>query len=299
MQAREAAKRPENAPPNADQPFPVLGTVPSRPAGIDDRTARRNQVQSGLVADRNRARHVAINPGTASAPAGAAITGAPPAPAVSPPPPARPQLGPRVGAPPPVTSSNQAFQAAIAQQAAGNVTPRPPFQSVVPGPVRRNTIPVPPSTRGSPVLTPPAGVSGVRQLRIARPQAAWSGPFGPGPRSVSVGTVHFANGSAVIDGKYEKTLRSIVGMHKQRGGMIRVIGHASSRTRDTRPLAHQLANFRISVARAKAVAERLMRYGAPASAVAFSGVADRQRIYHEFMPLGEAGNRRAEIYLDY
>jgi flagellar motor protein MotB len=118
-------------------------------------------------------------------------------------------------------------------------------------------------------------------------------------RSVSVGTVFFANGSTKISGKYAKTLRAIVNMRQQRGGTLRVIGHASSRTRNTKPLGHQLANFRISLARAKAVARQLVRHGAPRGSVAVTGVADNQPIYHEFMPLGEAGNRRAEIYLDY
>ena len=114
-----------------------------------------------------------------------------------------------------------------------------------------------------------------------------------------MGTILFANGSAKIAGKYAKTLRAIVDMQKQRGGTIRVIGHASSRTRDIKPLGHQLANFRISLDRAKAVASQLVRYGAPPGSITVSGVADNQPIYHEFMPLGEAGNRRAEIYLDY
>jgi flagellar motor protein MotB len=28
-------------------------------------------------------------------------------------------------------------------------------------------------------------------------------------------------------------------------------------------------------------------------------MADEQPVYHEVMPSGEAGNRRAEIYIDY
>ena len=118
-------------------------------------------------------------------------------------------------------------------------------------------------------------------------------------RSIQVGTVLFANGSSKIRKKYYKILRDIVKLQRQKGGNLRVVGHASSRTRNTKPLSHQLVNFRISVARAKAVARRLVRYGAPAGSIEVMGLADNQRIYQEIMPSGEAGNRRAEIYLGY
>jgi flagellar motor protein MotB len=53
------------------------------------------------------------------------------------------------------------------------------------------------------------------------------------------------------------------------------------------------------MARADIVAKLLMQYGVPASKLIVIAQADSQPIYHEFMPSGEAGNRRAEIYLDY
>ncbi len=281
--ARRAARSPALAPPGADRPFPPLSSVPARPQGMANRDQRRQQVQSGLVADRDRARHVALNPVQSPQSAKRNISGAPPRPVLTAP------KAPLVAAVPP---GNQAFQKAIAQQAA------PPRRSLAP--IRRNTMATPPVPRGTVTLIPPRTSAPFRSVLrrgiSARPVA---GPIGPSARSVAIGTVLFANGSAKISGKYAKTLRAIVKMQKQRGGTLRVIGHASSRTRDTKPLAHQIANFRISMARAKAVAGRLVRYGARPSGVAISGVADNQPIYHEFMPLGEAGNRRAEIYLDY
>lgn len=283
--ARKAARSPENAPPNADQPFPALSTVPARPQGIATRDQRRRQVESGLVADRKRARHAALGPGDSPKPSPRSVPGAP----------ARPVLAaPKTAAVAPATG-NQAFQRAIAQQsAAGGATRR----SL--GPIRRNTMATPPPPRGTLALIPPrASAARGGQLKMATPPRPVAGPIGPTARSVSVGTVYFANGSAKISGKYTKTLRAIAAMQKKRGGTLRVIGHASSRTRDIKPLGHQLANLRISLARAKAVAHQLMHHGAPSSSVAVSGVADNQPIYHEFMPLGEAANRRAEIYLDY
>ncbi|MBT3792744.1 MAG: OmpA family protein, partial [Rhodospirillales bacterium] len=72
-----------------------------------------------------------------------------------------------------------------------------------------------------------------------------------------------------------------------------------SRTRNPDPYTHRITNFRLSMARADIVAKLLMQYGVPASKLIVIAQADSQPIYHEFMPSGEAGNRRAEIYLDY
>jgi len=90
-----------------------------------------------------------------------------------------------------------------------------------------------------------------------------------------------------------------VKLKNEKGGSLRVVGHASSRTRDVDPLRHRLVNFRLSLARANAVARALARRGVPASEVRVQAMSDNVPLYHEFMPSGEAGNRRAEIYLDY
>lgn len=117
--------------------------------------------------------------------------------------------------------------------------------------------------------------------------------------SLQVADIFFAHGSAQIDGRDREVLREVVAMHKERGGRIRVIGHASSRTGSMDLAEHKLANFNISVSRADAVAAELVRLGADRSAVLTSAQADHERVYFESMPNGEAGNRRAEIYLDY
>jgi len=88
-------------------------------------------------------------------------------------------------------------------------------------------------------------------------------------------------------------------MKKEKGGTLRVVGHASSRTRDIDPLRHRLVNFRLSLARANSVARALIRRGIPAHEVQVQAMSDNAPVYYEFMPAGEAGNRRAEIYLDY
>jgi flagellar motor protein MotB len=62
---------------------------------------------------------------------------------------------------------------------------------------------------------------------------------------------------------------------------------------------HKLVNFNISLARANRVGEALMQAGVPGRFLYVGAVSDSQPVYYEIMPTGEAGNRRAEIYLDY
>ena len=79
---------------------------------------------------------------------------------------------------------------------------------------------------------------------------------------------------------------------------MRIVGHASSRTQNTTPDEHQLANFDTSLIRAEAVQEALLDLGVPADAMQTEALGDAEPVYHEFMPSGEAGNRRVEIFLE-
>jgi outer membrane protein OmpA-like peptidoglycan-associated protein len=89
-----------------------------------------------------------------------------------------------------------------------------------------------------------------------------------------------------------------VTLYKKRGGTVRVVGHASSRTKDLDPYQHRLVNLRISMDRANSVARGLRRLGIPANKIITEAKSDNNPVYQEVMPAGEAGNRRVEIYLD-
>ncbi|MCE2509871.1 MAG: OmpA family protein [Alphaproteobacteria bacterium] len=117
--------------------------------------------------------------------------------------------------------------------------------------------------------------------------------------SIRVATVGFGVGSSSLDEKDRALLKDVVGMFRQNGKSLRVIGHASSRTRDLDPTEHQLANFNISVDRANSVAKELMRQGISGDRIFVGARSDSEPIYYEVMPSGEAGNRRTEIYIDY
>jgi outer membrane protein OmpA-like peptidoglycan-associated protein len=130
-----------------------------------------------------------------------------------------------------------------------------------------------------------------------RPLSAFAGA----PRgSQQLATIQFANGSAKLSERDRSILRQVASQYRQRGASsVRVVGHASSRTQAEDLERHRLANARVSAERAEAVARELVRMGVPAQAIYAGAVADANPKYHEFMPSGEAGNRRAEIFIDF
>lgn len=85
-------------------------------------------------------------------------------------------------------------------------------------------------------------------------------------------------------------------MFRERGGAIRVEGHASSRTRNMDPVQHHLVNFNVSLNRANAVANELIRQGVPPESVFVAAMSDSQPLFYEVMPAGDAGNQRVEIH---
>jgi outer membrane protein OmpA-like peptidoglycan-associated protein len=116
--------------------------------------------------------------------------------------------------------------------------------------------------------------------------------------SVKVATIHFSNGSSGLDVTDQRVLQKVAALLQEQGGLIRVIGHASSRTRAMDPVRHKMVNYNVSVSRADRIARELVRLGAAKNQIMIGAVSDTQPLYFEVMPSGEAGNRRAEIYID-
>ncbi|CCQ73662.1 OmpA family protein [Magnetospira sp. QH-2] len=114
--------------------------------------------------------------------------------------------------------------------------------------------------------------------------------------ALRVATIQFQDGSSQLSAHDRTILRQVVALHRERGGVVRVVGHASSRTRDMDPVKHKMVNLSMSTARAERVAKALVSYGAPSSQVQTAGVSDHEPRFYEVMPAGEAGNRRTEIY---
>ena len=102
-----------------------------------------------------------------------------------------------------------------------------------------------------------------------------------------------------MDDRDRGILRNVVKLHAKNGGKIRVVGHASSRTRNLPVARHILVNFRISMDRANSVAKSLMQLGVSPAAILIEAKSDNEPVFLEAMPQGEAENRRAEIFLEF
>lgn len=115
--------------------------------------------------------------------------------------------------------------------------------------------------------------------------------------STRVATIQFPNGSAALSAYDRKILSDVAKLQKQSNGVLRIVGHASQRTRNMPPYQHANTNLRVSEKRANRVANILKQMGVSSDQVLVAAVGDNQPVFLEVMPSGEAGNRRAEIYL--
>ncbi len=118
------------------------------------------------------------------------------------------------------------------------------------------------------------------------------------PQGSAVASVKFAHGSAALSAAARKTITRLAAAYKERGGTVRVVGHASQQTKDLPILKHNLVNFRLSADRAQAVAKHLIDHGVPPEAIVLEARGAGDPLYYEWMPEGEAQNRRADIYFE-
>ncbi|MAF96828.1 MAG: hypothetical protein CMM60_13910 [Rhodospirillaceae bacterium] len=142
-----------------------------------------------------------------------------------------------------------------------------------------------------PEMTPPPQTPAGSSLMQSRAALAAPG------RTVKVATILFDNGSSKLKAHDKRILRAITRLQRKNGGKLRIVGHASTRTRNLAPVKHKMANFQVSAARANRVASELVRMGVKKEDIQTAAVSDAEPIYYEFMPSGEAGNRRTEVYL--
>ena len=140
-------------------------------------------------------------------------------------------------------------------------------------------------------------------VAAAPPAASFGAPAAPmpdasiaAPAPGASATVYFANGSARLNGEAKAVVRGVAETWKTRGGAVRVVGHASRQAGDVAAQRRKLVNFHVSLDRATAVANELIRLGVDGSAIQVAAVGDSRPALDESMPEGEAENRRAEIF---
>lgn len=231
----------------------------------------------------------------------AARTAASARPTLAPPPPmAAPRLAtpaPRPVAPtpavvpPPNTQAPTVSRVAVPSASSGFATPigRPSTQAKPP--------PVPQPLRGpdgtqTVAVAPPRPVQLSRNEQASRPQATI-------PKSIQAGTIYFSDGSASLSREDVSIIAAVRQAFGQTGGKIRVVGHSSMSANTLSASRREEVNFRMSLRRANAVADELIRYGVPRQSVEVIAEGDRAPAYEESSRTGAAYNRRTEIFIDY
>lgn len=252
--------------PGEEGAYPSISSVPEQPPAVTP-AAERDALREGLVAGREQARY-----------AGDQL-----------------RAGPVEEAPPPASAA-PAMAAAPTEPVAATPTPALATERVTP--TMAAAVESARETSGArrSGAVPPVGEPVARSR--PRPAAAPPMPFVPS-RSMQVATLYFYDASSALTGRHHAVLRQVAALARQQGGRVRVVGHASSRTQQLNPLAHERANYQVSLNRATRVARALRRLGVPEASLAVDAVSDAQPLYYESMPSGEAGNRRADIFLDF
>ena len=112
-----------------------------------------------------------------------------------------------------------------------------------------------------------------------------------------VATIRFGEGSARLASADRETLARVVAMAQEVGGRVRVVGHAG-RPGGGEGMKSEIAEFSLSLDRANAVAQELMRNGVAAERMAVEAVGDAEPLVIAGSASAEAANRRAEIFID-
>lgn len=119
------------------------------------------------------------------------------------------------------------------------------------------------------------------------------------PSRALAGLIFFDNGSSKLKPKARDVLRAVAALQREHGGVLRLVGHASSvLSAAIDPTEGAAINRRVAQRRAASTAAELRRLGLAADQIQIGAEGDQAPAYDEATPLGEAGNRRVEIYLE-
>ena len=119
------------------------------------------------------------------------------------------------------------------------------------------------------------------------------------PSRALAGLIFFDNGSSKLKPKGRDVLRAVAALQREHGGVLRLVGHASSTISPNLDAAEGSAiNRRVAQRRAESTAAELRRLGLAGDQIQIGADGAQAPAYDEATPLGEAGNRRVEIYLE-
>ena len=114
-----------------------------------------------------------------------------------------------------------------------------------------------------------------------------------------IATINFNSGSSSLNRDGYKKIMKVLKLANERDAIVKIVGHASTRTKDMDILKHKMVNFIISDKRAQAVASVFVKNKFPLDKLITEAVSDSKPLFHEVMPAGTNANQRTEIYLIY
>ncbi len=122
--------------------------------------------------------------------------------------------------------------------------------------------------------------------------AAGAAPGG----QVHVAVIHYLHGSARLVAEDRTVLRRVADSQRARDAAVRIVGHASGTAGDGGGPRETVANFRMALKRARGVADELAQLGVPAERMLVESRSDAEPAFSNATALGEAANRRVDIY---
>ncbi len=271
----------------APPPVPAPAPAPAAASGTDTGTVTTapipapapavttaSQPAAGQTVTNQTATQTASAPSATVVPLPAATTaGATPmAPPPNPVPPAPSTTEPSTMAP--MAMANASSSSVIVDTSQLGGSPLPGYQAA---PIYSSG-PLPTSPGGAPAYGLPAGTAPVAGQPVA--------------------VIYFNDASSAVSDRAQWVLRNVSMLQQQLGGRLRVVGNASLRTLTLDPQQHDRVNYKISQARANAVARTLISIGVPQGSIAVAAQGSQAPMFYEFMPTGEAANRRVDIFLD-
>ena len=134
----------------------------------------------------------------------------------------------------------------------------------------------------------------------AKSQVAYIESRGPAPAirpGEPAATIRFGEGSARLGSSDRQTLARIAALAQEIGGRVRIVGHAG-RPNGGEGAKGEVAEFNLSLDRANAVAQELMRNGLSGERLAVEAVGDAEPLVIAGSAAAEAPNRRAEVFVE-
>lgn len=201
-----------------------------------------------------------------------------------------PQPVPRaVPVPQPSTASQSATAPTAAPTPAPVPAPAPTPQPLAPSASAAPSPAAAPPPSAAPSVAPPAGQSAAAAAQVAIPT-----------RSQMIATIYFPSGGAALTERDRGILQQVAQIYsRDEGKRVVIVGHSSRSGAAGSESEQALVNYKVSLDRAAAVGQALVAFGIPLQEIVVDARGAQELKYSEETQAGEAGNRRAEIFLQY